>query len=470
MKWTISRQFVCAAVAALAWSPAWAADPFYINLSLSRSGTPAGGFEQGFSNIIDAVDVLGYSQISQHVTTYSGTEGVNVQFYLRGLDVSMQFADASTPTGQAGTLVFSAPQAGINQSFVGRSTQGSTQEARADAIAQLKDYLKTNKDFLKKLLTALTRYSPIDPLAGNPDSLFGQRMRGDFAYGFTHKVSQIWGCNTSAFNFTNDAPIVVASNSGTSDIFADAQARAADLQAQNEIGIGVLASRTQAKVASSAFTPGGTLTTTALTIPLSYTAKLDSDPRKKIRLDLPLAYTDSEGAKSYSLGIGLAYTHPLSDEWSLTPAIGAGATGSQDLGSAGGVSSFSLTSAYTWRFDAVAFSMGNSIGQYQALPIKIGNVEAEADIKNTVYTNGFMLTGPNSLISKNLVIEYSLIDTRITGDAVYSRSSDEIGISLGHIKTDQGVIDSYTKLGLSYLMARGLGDINSVRLLLSSRF
>src|SRR5204863_2001483 len=100
---------------------------------------------------------------------------------------------------------------------------------------------------------------------------------------------------------------------------------------------------------------------------------------------------------------------------------------------------------------------------------KIGDVEAEADVKNTVYTNGFLLTGPNSLISKNLVIEYSLVDTRITGDDVYSDSSDEIGVAIGHISTEEGVIDSYTKFGVSYLMAKGEeGDINSLRLTLTS--
>lgn len=460
-----SRQLVCVVLAAFAGSPAWALDPFYINLNVAQAFGTASHYEEGFSNLTDAVNALDFARLSQRVT-YNGSNQVDVQFYFRGLDVTMAFGNNN------GTLVFSAPQAGITQSFTPRSTfQASIAAQRADAIQQLKDYLKTNKGALKKLLSALSRYSPIDPLAGNPDSLFGQRMKNDFSYGFTNKVSQIWGCSTSAFNFTNDAPIQVASNGGTSDIFADAQARAADLQAQNEIGIGVMGASTKAKVAASGGQPGGTLATTSLSLPLSYTAKLDSDPRKKIRLDLPLTYIDSAGATSYSLGIGLAYTHPLSDEWSLTPAIGVGATGSQDLGAAGGVGSFSLTSAYTWRFDSVALSMGNSIGQYKSLGLKIGSVEAAADVKNTVYTNGFLLSGPNSLISKNLVMEYSLIDTRIKGDVVYSDSSDEIGVALGHISTDMGVIDSYTKLGLSYLMAKGeAGNINSIRLLLSSRF
>ena len=452
------------AVAVLA-APAAAYDPYYLNIDIAPvAGEPSYELTQGYSSVDEAIEQLDFERLSQR-TQYSGTEAVDVLFYLRGIDVSLMFPD------QQGKLIFSVPEAGIDEIFLPRDSGRQVQEQRKDTIEQLKAYLKENKDALRRLLTALARFSPSDPLAGNPDSLFSRRQRGDFDHGFTNKVSQIWGCGTSAFNFNNDAPIQVAAVGGVSDIFADAQARAAALQAQNEIGVGFLASSTTAKVAATNSQPGGNLATMAVTVPLSYTVKLDSDPRKKIRFDLPLTYTDTAGAVGYSVGAGLAYTHPLADVWSLTPAVGVGATGSEDLGSAGGVGAYSLTSAYTWRFDSFALSMGNSVGRYEALGLKIGDVEAEADISNTVFTNGFLLTGPNSLIAKNLVIEYSFVDTRITGDEVYSDGYDEIGVALGYIDTEMGVIDSYTKIGLSYLIGDGAaGDINSLRLNLSARF
>ena len=461
MQRRFSRRLAVIAAAGLASAPAFAADPFYLNIDVNNDGSRE--VQEGFSSIEDAIDGIDLANLRQRAGNYTGSEAVDVLFYLRGLNVDMGFA-----TQGGSTLFFNVPQAGITQTFAG--TGGTVAAARSDAIDQLKDYLKKNKDALKSLLSSFARFTPIDPLAGNPDSLFGQRMKNDFNFGFTHKVSQIWGCGTSAFNFTNDAPIQVASTGDTGDIFAEAQARAAELQAQNEAGIGILASSTQAQVAASGGAPGGTFSTTSITIPFSYTAKFDSDPRKKVRFDLPLTYTDTAGATSYSVGVGLAYTQPFTDDWSVTPSIGAGATGSQDLGSAGGVSTWSLTSAYTWRFSSFALSMGNSIGQYQSLGLKVGDVEAEADIKNTAYTNGFLLTGPSSLIASNLVLELSVVDTRIRGDAVYTDSSDEIGVAIGHIGMDEGVIDSYTKFGVSYLMARGVGDINSLRLTLTTRF
>ena len=453
-------------------TPAAAYDPFYIKVDVNLDGT----FEvdQGYSNLEDAVDQLQYDRLASR-SGYQGFETVETFFDLRGLGAYLAFPNSSDgylkfevldPTG--GQLLFAE--------FFPRQDTGDPRLERGDTLEQLKEYLKTNRDALKVLLTKLARFSPIDPLAGNPDSLFSSRMRNDFAHGFTNKVSQIWGCNTTAFQFTNDAPIQVAAVGGVSDIFADAQARAAQLQAQNEIGVGLLASSTTAQtgatvVGGTVVRPAGDIVSTSLVMPLSYTAKLDSDPRKKIRFDLPLSYTDTEGAVSYALGLGLAYTHPLMDEWSLTPSISVGATGSEDLGAAGGVAAGSLTSAYTWRLGGFALSMGNSIGRYEALGLKIGDIEAEAEISNTVFTNGFLLTGPNSLIAKNLVVEYSFVDTRITGDDVYADGYDEIGIALGHINTTMGVIDSYTKVGLGYLVGDGAGgDISSLRLNLSARF
>lgn len=436
--------------------------PFGVKVTGQDASQGPTTIESGFSSVTETVDFLSPEVLRQYFPN-GDTEAIGATLDFRGLTgLTVDFGLNS------GQLTFDVPQFGFSQTFGAATScigQAECAAARRQALQELRNFLETNPQFLKKLLSALARFSPIDPLAGNPDSLFSRRSRGDFNYGFTNKVSQIWGCGTSAFNFTNEQPIQVAAVGGAGDIFADAQARAAQLQAQNEIGIGLSASSTTAK------STGGDYVTTAIDLPLSYTAKFDSDPRRKFRVELPLSYADTEGAVTYSAGLGLAYSHPLSDDWSLTPAVGVGATGSDDLGAAGGVSSYSLTSAYTWRFDSFALSMGNGVGRYDALGIKIGDVEAEADISNTVFTNGFLLTGPNALIAKNLVIEYSFVDTRITGDAVYTDVYDEIGIAVGHIKTTMGVIDSYTKVGVSYLLAQGdFDDISSLRLNLSARF
>lgn len=457
---------------------AQARDPFHLRIEVDDDAANASFF--GFPNIEDAIDQIDPDQLAARYPTAS-TGKVEVDFDFRGLQAFVGFetedVDPDTLTFRIKGVKFNN---GMNEiKFTPRSGNpqveflaASTNDRRSDALDQLKDYLKENKDALKALLTALARFTPIDPLAGNPDSLFGRQMRANFDQGFTHKVSQIWGCGSTASNSFFGQGFEVAQVGDSGDIFRDAQERQAALMAQNEFGIGLYAASTTAEMAPSPAVPGGgEVVSNSLTIPISYTAKLDSDPRRKIRFDLPLTAVDTEGAMSYGLGLGLSYTHPLSDEWTLTPAVGAGVTGSEDLGSAGGATNYSITSAYTWRLDSFAISMGNAVGRYESLALKIGDIEAEADIANTVFTNGLMFTGPNSLIAKNMVVEYSIVDTRITGDEVYTDGYDEIGVAVGFFDTEMGVIDSFTKIGLGYLFGDGAsGDINSLRLNVSSRF
>jgi hypothetical protein len=454
------RSVIPAAVAALCAGPAAALDPFDLTVTVGSTAATQESLSVSFTTADEMIEGLDPNRLrAQYENVDPVTDPTEAVVNFRGLEgVIIRFPDQAVSGVDQGTrLQFIVPVLGITEEIVGEAS-------RDDALRELLNRLKNKKGLLTVLLSGLARYSPIDPLAGNPDSLFSRRMRSDMDHGFTHKVSQIWGCSTSAFNFTNDAPIQVASNGGVSDIFAEAQARAADLQAQNEIGIAALLSSTTAD------TPAGSYKSMGLVVPLSYTAKLDFNPGHKVRVDLPLSYTDTEGAKAYSIGLGLAYTFPVTDVWSLTPSAGVGAAGSADLISGGGVQSYSLTSAYTWRLGSFALSMGNSLGKYDSMDLKFGDVEAAADIDNTVFTNGFLLTGPNSLIAKNMVVEYSFVDTRLTGQEVYIDAMDEIGVAIGHISTEMGVIDSYQKIGIGYLVGTGQGDISSLRLNLSARF
>ena len=435
-------------------SPSWARDPFTLTATnLTNPDTVT----LGFANVEDAIDQIDPDNVAGF--NYADTDEIFLQLDFRGLDSVLAFG-ADNPTGVpmrtigVNDLRFVVTTAGIDEVFTGST--------RDEAIEKLRDFLKENKTALRSLLTQLARRSPIDPLAGNPFSLMTQRMTGDFKDGFTHKVSQIWGCGTSAFNLNSDQPFMVAANGPLGDIFEDAQARANALRGQNELYLGTMLQATEAKMGSDSYKSN------TVQLPFSYTVKFDANPGHKLRFELPISATDTEGAKTYSLGFGLAYTYPATDDWSLTPGISVGATGSEDLGAAGGVGAYSLTSAYTFRIAGVALSLGNSVGRYESLPIKIGDVSAEADVKNTVFTNGILISGPQSLIAKNLVMEYSFTDTRITGDDVYAEYYDEVGIAIGYIDTDYGSVDSFLKAGISYF--KGDSDITGAKFNLGYRF
>ena len=208
-------RFIVAGLLALAAaSPAQAKKPFVV---VVHDSTAAGSADAngGFTSIDATVDFLdpdalsamfpnaANDQIAAGIDFRGLAEGAGLTTGLPG-SVGLSFG------ANSGVLTFEVPLLGFSTTFNGGNCSTTCAQQRKDALAQLRDFLKKDPIFLKKLLTAMTRYSPIDPLAGNPDSLFSRRQRGDFAYGFTNKVSQIWGCGTSAFNFTDDAPIQVA--------------------------------------------------------------------------------------------------------------------------------------------------------------------------------------------------------------------------------------------------------------------
>ncbi|AXQ29674.1 hypothetical protein D0B54_13730 [Solimonas sp. K1W22B-7] len=426
-----------------------AADPFELDMTVGQDNK-----QFGFDNVDDAADALDRDNLLREFPQYNDSIAVMTLINFRGLDASLDFQQSST------TLVFRVDGVDLVPGSDTVSFQGQT---RDDSIELLKDFLKENKFALKNLQTRSAQATPIDPLAGNPGSLMNQRMRGDFDRGFTHRVSQIWGCGCSAFDFSQPQPIMVASADDMQGIFAEARARAAAIRGENEVGIGLAGQSTRGTAIN-----GSKYRSTTLQLPFSYTVKFDADPRRKLSFELPLSYTDNEGAASYSAGFSLAYTHPVSDNWSLTPAVGIGATGSEDLGAGGGLASYSLTSSYSHRLGDWALSLGNSIGRYESVGIKIGDIEAEYDVQNTVFTNGLLVSGPTSLIARGIVMEYSFTDTRLTGTDLFSNRYDEIGVGLGFIKTDNGAITRYFKTGLSYLW--GENDLKGVRLALNLRF
>ncbi|HSW12260.1 MAG TPA: hypothetical protein VLI06_05425 [Solimonas sp.] len=446
-----SCRWALALAATLGTAGAWAADPFELDLAVDGQQK-----EFGFDNVDDAADQLDREALLREFPTYNDqTSTVFTDINFRGLDAELNFPAAGTLLEFHINGVELAP---------GQDTVSFQGQTRDESIEMLKDFLKENKFALKNLQTRSAELTPLDPLAGNPASLMNQRMRGDFDRGFSHRVSQIWGCGCSAFELNRPQSIEVALNDADmSSLFAEARARAAALRGENEIGVGIAGQSSRGKTAN-----GNSYRTNLLQLPFSYTIKFDADPRKKLSFELPLSYMDSEGAASYTAGFGIAYTHPISDKWSLTPAAGIGATGSEDLGAGGGLASYSLTSSYSQRLGDWALSLGNSIGRYESVGIKIGDVEAESDVQNTVFTNGLMASGPTSLIAKNIVMEYYFTDTRLTGSELFSNRYDEVGIGLGFLKTEHGAITRYFKTGLSYLW--GENDIDGLRLSLNLRF
>lgn len=333
-----------------------------------------------------------FSGTDTDIDAISATAGFN------SLPMHLDFSQSSS------ILAFSIPALGINETFIGAD--------RSASLDMLKDYLKKN-GMMSKVMNYQAKNSPFSPITGQ-GGLIPSTIAADFGTSFSD----------------------VASNIGS-------QLPAAGTNAGNQIQLN--ASMSSGKV--------GTTDIKSFSLPLSYAFRSNSDPRRQLILQLPITYTDIDGAKSVHAGIGAAYRFPVTDHWTLTPNIKYSVVGSADLATVSTVYSATLGSAYVMEFKGFDVAVGNMLGIYKTGKFSAGDYSFDPGITTTGIRNGIMLLQPVTLSGSKLSLEYSLIDTRYFGDKPFSPDSQEIGITLGTNKSAL-TARSYLRGGLSYEHSR----------------
>jgi hypothetical protein len=299
----------------------------------------------------------------------------------------------------------------------------NAQTTRDGNVDDLETYLKNSGgDILNRLQQLLAKTSPIDPIAGNPSSMQSRMVSEDFDRNFTQFASNIKDGGPAAGESVN-----------------------------NLIGIGM---------SYANYSQGG-LSSSVVTLPLSYTSRSDLDPRRQLTFYVPITVSEVAGAKSYGVNLGVAYRIPVNDEWALTPAVGYGISGSVDLGSAAAMMAASLTSQYTIRRDGYDLAIGNMVGMYQSSKFKVGDYSFDPKISNTVLRNGIMASIPTMVMGKKMAVEISFVNTLYSGTDLYSNQYNEIGVTLGTNKNANSA-RSYLRAGMTYL--QGQNDIKGFRL------
>lgn len=114
-------------------------------------------------NLVDLKRDLKGENIEALIPIYTPTSALDLNINLRGINVISSFAANSTE------LVVSIPEAGISTSFDGGS--------RDQSIALFKQFIRDGGNKNGALLKAYAKYSPIDPIAGNPNSLLYHKWR-----------------------------------------------------------------------------------------------------------------------------------------------------------------------------------------------------------------------------------------------------------------------------------------------------
>lgn len=367
-----------------------------------------------FNNVSDMFNSLTQEEISSALPTYTGTSQLNAGLNFRGIPMSVTAASNSS------AMRLQIPAIGVDLTFDGGNRDASQ--------TQLEDWFKKNGgEMVSRLMKKLAEQTALDPIAGNPNSVMAQSVAGDFSRGFMNTASSLR---------------------------AEAQAAASTAVGEKSANTMTLAAR------FGSLSQGG-VKSQSVSLPLGYTFRFQ-DPQQSISLSLPITMVDVEGSKSYSGGLGLGYSHPLTRNWILTPALGYMITGSPDMASAGQVVSGSLTSSYSLPLGRYQISMGNMAGYYRTLRLSIGDYSFDPKIQNYVVRNALMLYLPTEFLIKGTGLEIFGIDTRYLGDALFIDNYEEVGLSFGKTKIKRKTVGDQirnilvdVRVGASYIFAQG---------------
>jgi hypothetical protein len=305
--------------------------------------------------------------------------------------------------------------------IAGQSLSGQTYQ---DDMDQLRKLL-TQGDIARRLSRESARSSPLDPVAGNPASQMARMVAFDFAAAFFPFSSNI-----------ADGGEKLAQAGGL-------PAGALRGPMRNLPGVG----------AEIGLFKDGDQSAKVLTLPLSYSLRSDLDPRRQFKVYLPVTVVDINGARVSQYTLGGSVRLPLATDWALTTAMNYSVLNGKDLGTAGKIGSFSLTSAYTFRGESSSLGIGNMVGYYRALSGTVGGIDTGSGVANTVFRNGLLWSMPAPRwIGFGNSIEYTLINTQYTGTALYLKNYTEVGVSVGtNRRADSN--RSYMQGGLSYLLS-----------------
>jgi hypothetical protein len=386
-------------------------DIFRLNVDNTTQG---GSYTESSNSLEGIIDKINLETISSNIS-YNESNALSANLDFRGLPVTLTFAKDST------SVIFAVPSLNIVETFDGTN--------RDDSLDLLSDWFKVNgKETVEKIMEKLAEVSPVDPVAGNPNSLMSISVESDFNDGFmTVARKQV---STTRSSKTSSNRMIFAPTFKSLDI--DGR---------------------QSK---------------SYSLPLAYSFVSEENPLESINLSLPLSYINVEGASSFQVGLGVSYSKPIQPKWVLTPAIKYNMVGSQDLGSFAQMGSFSLSSSYTIPLEnSHALSIGNMVGYYSTVKLYDGDYAYNPGISNTVFRNALMYSLPTEELLKNSSLDVYVIDTQYTGSKLYLTSYDELGFSFGYRKFNVNVLSDKSeyayerelKMGLSYLTsskAKGL--------------
>ncbi len=356
--------------------------------------------EQSFEQktITDITDFLDPSVIAATLGNfYTNQTRISQVFDLRGAPVLAGYALNSSVL----TVVFVDPATGAtvtdnSGAACSFSYNNGTRQASFNTFDADTDGSGTPEAALlaRCLSRSLARYSPVDPLAGNPYSLLGSMAKAALDLSEGGSLVEQDGENGQA-NSAGDPWIIGAAYSGGSaDRFN--------------------LSRIDARVAKG--------------------WRVFEGNRARLKLDIPFSYTTVGGAAAYTGQIGLGLEMPLKDKiWSIEPRVSYGIAFSGDQGTAGHIVQGTVTSRVAINgFGRGRLVIGNMIGYSTTLNTP-GDTNLNPEFNKFLFRNGLAYDLPLKLrfANRGTSVRGSYTFTNFTGDRLFNNNFHEIALSFG---------------------------------------
>lgn len=402
---TILLAFVCVLVM---WPGEVAArDLFIIDVTIDGQRE-----RRSYSDAETALKAIETTRLSDIFPTYmEGTTDLTAAVNFRGMlgHVNYDYINGGS------RLIFEVPTLAIREVFEDETNDPVARQDRL--VDQFVDFLKKDGgEILNRIQKELARVSPVDPVAGNPNSLQSHLVKDAF--------------KTGAFDVGRKP-------------------------ARNQLGL---------SVSGSSFSVGG-FSGTSISLPLSYAVNFERKPGMSLSFRLPVTYTRIQDAEIYGANPGLALTYPVNTRWSLTPFIGYGLVGSKNAASVAQMLSGMITSSY--RFNKIPLSkkmtltMGNSLGYVTTLKFSASGYSFNPRITNTIFKNGLMIDYPVGveLFGQELTAEVSYAHSYFAGSALFMNQYHEVALSLGSSWEELNFLTDEVRLGFTSTFGAGFTSI-----------
>lgn len=400
-----------------------------VTLGLAGGGTLTDSYGLDIAN--DGQDFLNPQRLRERYgAQYNDLLPVSGVIDFRGLPI-YGFYDANSSVFRISIPALDAEGETYQNRF-----NGVTRQSSYDLFNEYLDEVDSAEAerLVRLLLKSLARYSPVDPLAGNPNSVQSGLIRSSLDLS------------------SGDSAIEQAANGGTNTA-GDPWIVGANYSGGSSDGGRYDFMRVDGRIARS--------------------FRLSEGGRALLKFDLPVSYSEVNGARAATAQFGVGVEFPLiAQRWSLEPRIGYGITGSDQLGSLGHMISTTVASRYV--LDGLGrgrLIIGNMIGYTSTMSTGFTGYNVNPGLKNWAFRNGLAYDLPLKFrgFGRNTSVRASYALTNYTGDKLYYNTFHEMTLSLGIRGREESARNARDLIRLNFNLIKA-GDYTSWSAGLGFRF